>query len=46
MDTFLAKRGMKLTAKGRRFVDTVQGVAIALLILVVFMIVGTIEALP
>ena len=41
---YLQKNGLKLTPKGQNFIDNIQGVAIALLILVAFAIVGTIEA--
>jgi len=44
LDQYLAKRGMRLTKRGRSLVDNLQGVAVALLILLVFGIVGSIES--
>ena len=43
---YLKKQGLKLTPRGQAFIDNIQGIAIALLILVTFAIVGTIEARP
>jgi len=44
MDEYLARRGMRLTKRGRSWLDNIQGIGIALFILTVFAIVGTIEA--
>ena len=40
----LAKKGIRLTAKGRRWADNLEGALFALGILVVFGIVGSIES--
>ena len=39
----LARKGIRLTAKGRRWADNFEGAVIALAILAVFGIVGSIE---
>lgn len=40
----LAKKGIRLTAKGRRWADNVEGIGFALFILLAFGIVGSIES--
>jgi hypothetical protein len=40
----LAKKGIRLSAKGRRWADNFEGAVIALGILLVFGIVGSIES--
>jgi hypothetical protein len=46
IDDYLAERGMKLTPRGRNLIDNIQGIGMVLFILLIFAIVGTIEALP
>ena len=42
-ESFLAKRNIKLTAKGRAWAENAEGIAFVILILLAFGIVGSIE---
>jgi hypothetical protein len=44
IENYLAKKGVRLTAKGRRWADNVEGVALAIALLLIFGIVGSIES--
>jgi hypothetical protein len=43
IENYLAKRGVRLNAKGRRWADNIEGIALALALLLVFGVVGSIE---
>ncbi len=44
IEGYLVKRGVRLTAKGRKWADNAEGIAFGLFILLVFGIVGSIES--
>lgn len=43
IESFLAKRNIRLTAKGRAWAENAEGIAFIMLILLAFGIVGSIE---
>ena len=44
IENYLVKRGVRLTPKGRKWADNIEGIAFALIILIAFGIVGSIES--
>jgi hypothetical protein len=44
IEKFLTKHNLRLTRKGQNLIDNIQGIGMALLILLVFVLVGSIEA--
>ena len=44
IENYLAKKGVRLTAKGRRWADNIEGVGLALGLLFAFGVVGSIES--
>ena len=44
IENFLSKKGVRLNAKGRRWADNIEGIALAIGLLLIFGVVGSIES--
>lgn len=43
IENYLVRKGIRLSVKGRRWADNLEGIALAVLILAIFGVVGSIE---